>query len=167
MKKKEYPLNLENWGADTYQIVSRGHHDFETFEKLVRQEYSAWGNFFGCAHHDYMKAIPREGYKAYYVSCSPDTKGAFPVTVAIEGWEEKFGRQAWARKKFNKGEVVAPVNAESGTTPLEICQSHHVNLGEQFWTSYFDNTGGRNKREANDYRIATEAERKAGCVLAA
>lgn len=161
---KEYPLVLENWGSDTYYVVSRGHHDFETFEKLVREEYEAWGNFFGCAYHDYVKAVPRQGYQAYYTPCSPDTRGAIPVTVALEGYEEKFGRKSWERHRFSRNQIVVPIQGEKGKTPLEVCQSFDVGMGEDFFASPLGETI-RTKRHADDYRIATEAEQQAGHFL--
>lgn len=89
MTAKNYPLILENWGEDEYLIISRGHHDLEEFRKEVNKDYEELGNFFEDAYHTYFKATPRDGYVAWYTQCTKETRGAFPATVAQEGYSIK------------------------------------------------------------------------------
>lgn len=85
----QYPLELENIGGDSYLVISRGHHDLQLFKEKVLEEYAGFGNFFTDAYHCYYKATPRDGYSAWYTPCSSHVRGAFPVTVAQEGWKAK------------------------------------------------------------------------------
>ncbi|MEV8215764.1 hypothetical protein [Leifsonia sp. NPDC077715] len=91
MSNKEYPLELENWGGDQYLVVSRGHHALDEFKKAVNKEYSSWGNFFEVAYHSYFKAVPSKNpySRCYYSPCTEKTRGAFPATVAQEGWTQE------------------------------------------------------------------------------
>ena len=91
MNKKTYPMVLENWGDDTYMVISRGHHDLDKFKKHVNEEYEEWGDFFEVAYHSYFKATPSKNpySSCYYTPCTKDTRGAFPATVAQEGWTQK------------------------------------------------------------------------------
>lgn len=89
MSNKEYPLELENWGDQQYLVISRGHHDLDEFKKAVNKEYSSWGNFFEVAYHTYYKATPKDGCRAWYTPCSKGIRGAFPATVAQEGWTQE------------------------------------------------------------------------------
>lgn len=90
MNNKQYPLELENWGDDQYLVVSRGHHDLEVFKQKVNEEFDSWGDFFEVAYHSYFKAIPSKSpySTCYYTPCSKNTRGAFPATVAQEGWTQ-------------------------------------------------------------------------------
>lgn len=90
MSKNKYPLELENWGDDTYLVVSRGHHDLNLFKKHVNEEYDSFGNFFEVGYHTYFKAIPSNSIysNCLYIQCSKNTRGAFPATVAQEGWTQ-------------------------------------------------------------------------------
>lgn len=90
MSNKSYPLDLENWGDDTYMVISRGHHDLDQFKKYVNEEYDSWGDFFEVAYHTYFKASPSKSpySRCYYSPCSKNTRGAFPATVAQEGWTQ-------------------------------------------------------------------------------
>lgn len=164
-KQGKYPLILENWGGDSYLVISRGHHDLDAFAAKVREDYDEWGNFFESAYHTYFKATPSSNPESncWYSQCSPDTRGAFPATVAQEGWLAKFGTQAWDRHKFNMNEIVVPLHDNFGKNPpLEMCGSSHVHQGETFRAKQNVGENIWHVREANDYRIATADEREIG-----
>ena len=86
----KYPLKIENIGENTYMLMSRGHHDFESFMDKVKEAYPNWP--MGMPEHLYYKAVPtrREGYHCVYVPCSKNTRSAFPVTVTVEGYPSYF-----------------------------------------------------------------------------
>lgn len=161
---KKYPLKLENWGEHTYLVVTRGHHDLSEFEAKVRSEYQHFGSFFESAYHAYFKATPaKDGYRAYYTECSPDVRGAFPATVAQEGWLTKFGTESWNRLLFKKDDIIVPLHDNLGVNPpVEICNSSHVFKGETFHSKQTVTKGSWVIREANDYRLANEVEQKLG-----
>ena len=158
-----YPLALENWGEDHYCVISRGHHDLATFEAEVRKEFDSWGDFFESAYHSYFKATPRDGYRAWYTECSPNTRGAFPATVASEGWLKKFGTNSWDRHKFTMEQIVVPVHDMFGSNPpTEICKTYNASQGETFRAKHTVGENVWHMREVNDYRPATDEEARLG-----
>lgn len=76
----KYSLSLENIGTDVYSIMSRGHHDLEKFNELVRREYPSWFPLLGNATHLYFKRVFNK-----FVECTKETRGCFPVTYITEG----------------------------------------------------------------------------------
>lgn len=82
---KKYPMNIENWGDDRYMLVSRGHHDIELFKQKCREEYRDHSEYLDhykspCEQY-WVKAVPRDGYKSFYVPIAQGARGAFPVTA--------------------------------------------------------------------------------------
>ena len=86
---KVYPLEIENIGEDTYQLMSRGHHDFNEFMEAVKKSKPTWP--MGKPSHIYFKATPRDGYTAWYSECEKGTRGAFPATYTSEA----YGDEQW------------------------------------------------------------------------
>nr|BFD64807.1 hypothetical protein BdHM001_34880 [Bdellovibrio sp. HM001] len=84
MSKKVYPLDIENVGEETYILMSRGHHDFETFMDEVTKSYPNWS--MGEPQHLWVKAVPtrKDGYRCVYAFVSATTRGAFPITHCQE-----------------------------------------------------------------------------------
>ncbi|MCH4243727.1 hypothetical protein [Acinetobacter gerneri] len=83
---KEYPLNIENWGEDCYMLVSKGHHDIDTFKAKCKEEYKYHAeclDVYKCpCEHLWYKTIPNKEYvSGYNVPVPEGTRGAFPVTV--------------------------------------------------------------------------------------
>ncbi|SHH54760.1 hypothetical protein [Ferrimonas marina] len=82
--KRHYPLQVENWGADTYIVGSKGHHDLDEFMAQVRKDFD-WP--LGMPEHIYLKAVPgRDGTE--YRLATKNTRGAFPATQAVEQYGE-------------------------------------------------------------------------------
>lgn len=79
---------LESIGSDTYLVYSRGHHDIKDFTEYVKKEYDCWGDWFGVAYHHYYRKTGNQ-YGSWYEPCFSWVRGAFPVTVAQEGWEDQ------------------------------------------------------------------------------
>lgn len=159
---EKYPLKLENWGGDSYVIISRGHHDLDVFKRLVNQEYDHFGNFFEAAYHGYFKATPHD-FGTNYSPVGPNTRGAFPATVAQEGWSAEFGDKTWTRKVFSNGDVVVALHNEFGPNPpLETCYGNAFK-GEQFLTVTTENGRPRkHNRDVSQYRLANSQERAVG-----
>lgn len=80
--------DLKSIGEDTYLVYSRGHHNIEDFTKYVKEEYSHWNNWFDVAYHHYYRKVGNQ-YGSQYIPCFYWVRGAFPVTVAQEGWEDQ------------------------------------------------------------------------------
>jgi hypothetical protein len=97
--------DLKSIGEDTYLVYSRGHHDIEDFTKYVKEEYSEWGDFFSAAYHHYYRKIGNQ-YGTWYDPCFSWERGAFPVTVAQEGWEDQTG---FIAKKILEGKHVKSI----------------------------------------------------------
>lgn len=85
MSKKIYPLKIENIGEDDYKLMSRGHHNFKDFMKII-SEYRNWS--MGFPIHIWFKAVPtrKQGYNCIYVEVNNKTRGAFPVTYTQEAY---------------------------------------------------------------------------------
>lgn len=82
---KRYPLAIENVGGDTYILMSKGHHSFEDFMKAIGEtRYQEWG--LENPQHVWLKAVPRDGYAAWYAHVEQGVRGAFPATMVQEGW---------------------------------------------------------------------------------
>lgn len=96
---------LINIGHDDYLVFSRGHHNIDEFTKYVKQEYSEWGNFFDIAYHHYYRKIGNQ-YGTWYEPCLPFTRGAFPVTVAQEGWKDQ---RFFIANKISEGKHVKSI----------------------------------------------------------
>lgn len=159
---QKYPLKLENWGDDSYFVVSRGHHDLAAFKQKVNEEYDHFGNFFESAYHSYLKATPSsEG--TVYSHVGPDTRGAFPATCAQEGWSTQFGDNTWDRQVFKNGDIVVPLHDEYGSNPpVETCYGNALK-GEAFLA--VSNVEGRPRkfnRITEQYRLANAKERAVG-----
>lgn len=87
---KEYPLELESSGSDTYIVMSRGHHDLAEFARLAKAEYPTWN--LGGAEHKWCKTVPCHTgeFSSYYVFVKEGTRGAWPATYMWEcgeGWD--------------------------------------------------------------------------------
>ena len=163
-KPEKYPLKLENWGDDSYMIISRGHHELDVFKRLVNQEYEHFGNFFESAYHGYFKATPHD-FGTAYSPVGPNTRGAFPATIAQEGWQAEFGDKEWERVVFKNGDLVVPLHDELGPNPpLETCYGISYK-GEVGFITVLREADGRPRkynRVTAQYRIAEEQERAVG-----
>ena len=159
ISNEHYPLELENWGEDTYLVVSLGHHDLEAFTNLVKQEYSEWGDFFESAYHGYYKQESRAGYDSWYTPCCPTTEGAIPATIAQEGWKAEFGTNTWDSLLFSYEDYIVPIHNDFGENPpLEQCCSYDVCKGETFRAKTLGDNAVWNVRIANEYRKANQKE---------
>lgn len=80
---KNYPLDIENVGSDTYILMSKGHHNIHEFMYQVRQQEYDW--VLGVPEHIYIKATPDnvEGGVRYNV-VPKGTRGSFPATYTWE-----------------------------------------------------------------------------------
>ena len=143
---------LNNIGHDEYLVFSRGHHDIDEFTKYVKQEYSEWGNFFDIAYHHYYRKIGNQ-YGTWYEPCFPFTRGAFPVTVAQEGWKDQRG---FIANKISEGKHVKSIGnyyilnhyymkgkyelwyAANHTVPTELRTFDSVEDAEVFIKSWLD-----------------------------
>lgn len=81
-------LDLVNAGEDTYELFSKGHHDPVEFMREVKKRFK-WMGTMSTPEHVWMKAIPKDGYHAWYVPTSVGTRGAFPATVCSESYDDK------------------------------------------------------------------------------
>lgn len=83
---KTYPLSIENWGDDSYMLISKGHHNIEQFKAECKKEYEHIAEYL--EHCDcpceqaWYKRIPSKEYAGgYNVPVEKGTRGAFPATV--------------------------------------------------------------------------------------
>lgn len=81
---KQYPLDVESVGSDTYIVMSRGHHDLDEFMVAVNKDYEDWK--LRNPEHKWCKTVPdRSGqFSCRYVFVKPGTRGAWPATYAWE-----------------------------------------------------------------------------------
>ncbi|WP_447651036.1 hypothetical protein [Pseudomonas abietaniphila] len=88
MREKNYPLEVESAGTDTYIVMSKGHHDLEEFMAKAVEEFEGW--FLGGPKHMWCKSVPdRSGeFDTRYVFVEPDTRGAWPATYCWEFGED-------------------------------------------------------------------------------
>lgn len=86
---KKYPLEIENWGEDTYIVGSRGHHDKEQFMLAVRSAGYDWP--MGNPTHEWLKAVPNSA-GTVFAQATPETRGAFPATVSYEAYGDELYR---------------------------------------------------------------------------
>lgn len=86
---KQYPLEIENVGDDTYIVMSRGHHDPDEFMRAVREYGSDWP--LGMPEHKWARSVPtRDPHRTcIYVFTEPHARGAFPCTYAWEAYGEE------------------------------------------------------------------------------
>lgn len=83
-----YPLKPESWGEDDYIVGSKGHHDIHEFMVAVREEFDDWSLAEPC--HEWLKAVPcSKTGGVTYARATPDTRGAFPATVAYEAYGDE------------------------------------------------------------------------------
>ncbi|MDR6381780.1 hypothetical protein [Paraburkholderia caribensis] len=85
--KREYPLDIENVGEDTYIVMSRGHHDPHAFMRKVREEGYDWP--LGMPSHRWVKMTPANDggeHSCFYNFVDEGTRGAFPATYAHEAY---------------------------------------------------------------------------------
>lgn len=85
-KPKYYPLDVNNWGDDSYMLVSKGHHNIELFKTECLKEYQNIAEHLKhceCPCEQlWYKAIPsKDCYSSYYVPVWEDARGAIPITV--------------------------------------------------------------------------------------
>lgn len=155
---QKHPLKLENWGDDSYLVMSRGHHDLDEFKRQVHKEYEHFGDFFQSAYHGYFKATPHD-FGTNYSPVGPSVRGAFPATVAQEGWSAEFGLNTWERQVFKNGDTVVPLHDEYGPNPqIETCYGN-ANKGEQFLTIITEDGRPRKyNRDTAQYRLANDQE---------
>ncbi|MBF4337581.1 hypothetical protein [Vibrio anguillarum] len=81
---KQYPLEINNVGGDTYIVMSKGHHDIHEFMQKVREDGYEWP--LGMPKHVWIKATPDrsgESICVYHV-VKEGTRGAFPATYSWE-----------------------------------------------------------------------------------
>lgn len=153
----KYPLKLEDWSDDALMVISRGHHDLNEFSRFVSEHYDHYGDFFGSAYWTYYKAVPSRDGSIGYSSCSPTTKGAFPATVAQEGWMAEFGDKTWDRTVFPHLSKVVLINPKRDE-PLTLETVHGlVNKGETNFSITYVKDGQTHYRlgYVSDYRLAT------------
>lgn len=81
---KQYPLKVENVGNDTYQVMSKGHHEPLSFMVAVRAAGYDWP--LGQPSHVYFKAFPNGRGETSYSYASQETSGAFPATITVEAY---------------------------------------------------------------------------------
>lgn len=85
MPTEKYPLEIESVGDDTYIVMSRGHHDLDTFIGKAVEQYPGW--FLGGPKHVWIKSTPSRGGTAYNL-VSEGTRGAWPATYCWEYAED-------------------------------------------------------------------------------
>lgn len=88
-----YPLEIENIGADTYMLMSRGHHDFKEFMKAAKEAHPSWP--MGKPEHVWYKTVPARGgyaevigFDSMYIEVAEGVRGAWPATLTIEAYGE-------------------------------------------------------------------------------
>ncbi|WP_205973704.1 hypothetical protein [Paraburkholderia sp. Tr-20389] len=104
--KREYPLEIENVGEDTYIVMSRGHHDPDEFMRKVREEGFDWP--LGMPTHHWVKRTPANDgdHTCWFNFVDKGTRGAFPATYAHEAYgEDRYEAiRALAASEGGKGE---------------------------------------------------------------
>lgn len=86
---KAYPLEVESIGANTYIVISRGHHEIHEFMRAVREYGYDWP--LGEPTHLWMKTRPAgksSDYSCFYGVVPEGTRGAWPATHTQEAWSE-------------------------------------------------------------------------------
>lgn len=107
MTKREWPLDIENVGGDTYSLLSRGHHDVHEFMRQVREDGFDWP--LGMPKHIWLRCVPPpDGYATWYVEAREGSRGAFPATQC---WEA-YGDDRYECAKFNQAESAQPGEGE-------------------------------------------------------
>ena len=80
---KVYPLELQNVGSDTYELMSKGHHDSFEFMNKVKEEYPTYFESMGLPEHRWARLT--FGRFCLYKEWQ---KGTFPVTWCSEGRDD-------------------------------------------------------------------------------
>lgn len=88
MSPKLYPLEIKNVGEDVYQLMSKGHHDFDLFMQAVKESYPTWP--MGKPEHSYVVRAPKKGYACVYHPCDSIHQRAIPVTWTIEAYGDEL-----------------------------------------------------------------------------
>lgn len=98
-----FPLEIESIGEDAYKVMSRGHHDFDAFVAAANEAFPELA--LGDPRHVWFRAVPKAGYRCFYVETEPGSRGSFPATFATEPteaeWHEASVRAfeaAWAKR---------------------------------------------------------------------
>lgn len=91
---KQYPLEVESVGGDTYIVMSKGHHDIHEFMRKVREDGYDWP--LGMPEHVWIKATPDQTGKSIciYNVVKEGTRGAFPATYSWESYGEELYKAA-------------------------------------------------------------------------
>ena len=89
---KDYPLEVESVGEDTYLVMSRGHHDTNAFMAEVIKGFSDWN--LGGAKQVWIKTTPTKNGWNYNI-VDQSTRGAWPATYC---WEYGDGWEKWKAK---------------------------------------------------------------------
>lgn len=119
-------MELHNIGSDTYLLFAYGHHNLDSFKKIVNDEYSSWGDFFESAYLTYYVKRGNQ-YGTWFHPTNKFTKNAFPVTVAQEGWSVNCNKSYLNRstliKSFSNYHIIKGV-----FKPYEIIYDNHIEL---------------------------------------
>lgn len=85
---KDYPLDVQNVGDDTYCVMSKGHHDSDVFMAKVREDGYDWP--LGNPKHVWVKTTPCNTgeYQSHYNIVDEGTAGAWPATYSWEAYGE-------------------------------------------------------------------------------
>ncbi len=84
---KQYPLEVENVGGDTYIVMSKGHHDHKEFMKAVQD---SWDWPLGKPEHVWIKSTPNNvDGGSYFNIVDKSTRGAFPATYSWEAYGDE------------------------------------------------------------------------------
>lgn len=84
---KTYPLEVYPCSEDAYQVMSRGHHDPHEFMRATRQAGYDWP--LGMPTQGWFRVVPDQSGDyplGLYVEAEPNSRGAFPVTIATEAY---------------------------------------------------------------------------------
>ncbi len=87
---KQYPLEVENVGGDTYIVMSKGHHDVHEFMQKVREDGYSWP--LCMPEHVWIKATPDQTGEStcIYNVVKEGTRGAFPATYSWEAYGDEL-----------------------------------------------------------------------------
>ncbi|WP_157683063.1 hypothetical protein [Burkholderia ubonensis] len=122
---KDYPIEIENVGDETYIVMSRGHHDVHEFMRQVRADGYSWP--LGMPQHVWMRAVPsRDPFViCRYVESSEGARGAFPSnggdgspgtwppsmrTTRSTAWRSATG---WSRKPVHRSSSISSASLQA------------------------------------------------------
>lgn len=86
---RNYPLEVESVGDDTYIVMSRGHHDLSEFMREAVEEFPGWA--LGGPQQVWCKTTPAPGGWRYSF-VDESVRGAWPATYC---WEYAEDWQRW------------------------------------------------------------------------